>query len=65
MDARSQRLNFEFNVEIYDVETNNSLRAHFAAARERSRRVKMEEIEYQPLICKLSDRFLRLFSPFL
>jgi cardiolipin synthase len=65
MDARSQRLNFEFNVEIYDIETNNSLRAYFTAARERSRRVKMEEIEYQPLICKLSDRFLRLFSPFL
>ncbi|MFO7831128.1 MAG: cardiolipin synthase [Desulfuromonadaceae bacterium] len=65
MDARSHRLNFEFNVEIYDKETNRSLRAHFNQARENSRRISLDEIEKQPLICKLGDRFLRLFSPFL
>jgi cardiolipin synthase len=65
MDARSQRLNFEFNVEIFDEDTNKSLRTHFAKARKNSRQVTMEDIERQPLVCKLSDRFLRLFSPFL
>jgi len=65
MDARSQRLNFEFNVEIFDKDTNRSLRTHFYQARKKSRRVTIEEIERQPMICKLSDRFLRLFSPFL
>lgn len=65
MDARSQRLNFEFNVEIIDIDTNQNLRAHFARVREKARQVRIEEVENQPLICKLSDRFLRLFSPFL
>lgn len=65
MDARSQRLNFEFNVEIYDKQTNQNLRAHFARARENARRINIEDIEQQPMICKLSDRFLHLFSPFL
>lgn len=65
MDARSQRLNFEFNMEIYDIEMNKNLRNHFAQARDQSRSVSIEEIEAQPLMYKLSDRFLRLFSPFL
>ena len=65
MDARSQRLNFEFNLEIYDLETNQRLRQHFRSAREKAREVKCAEIDEQPLVGKLSDRFLRLFSPFL
>lgn len=65
IDARSQRLNFEFNVEIYDKETNQNLRAYFAQACVDARKVSMEDIEQQSMICKLSDRFLRLFSPFL
>jgi cardiolipin synthase len=65
MDARSQRLNFEFNVEIYDKQTNQNLRMNFARARENARQVSMQEVEQQPIICTLSDRFLRLFSPFL
>jgi len=65
MDARSQRLNFEFNVEIIDIDTNQNLRVHFARVRKKARQVRIEEVENQPLICKLSDRFLRLFSPFL
>lgn len=65
MDARSLRLNFEFNLEIYDNDLNQTLRTHFATARAVSRSVELEEIESQFLLTKLSDRFLRLFSPFL
>lgn len=65
MDARSLQLNFEFNLEIYDSELNQALRTHFAAARAAARNVELEELESQFLLTKLSDRFLRLFSPFL
>jgi cardiolipin synthase len=65
MDARSLRLNFEFNLEIYDSELNEDLRTHFDAVRAAARKIELEEIESQFLLTKLSDRFLRLFSPFL
>lgn len=65
MDPRSQRLNFEFNLEVYDEALNTQLRDHFDCVRQASQPVTLNEIEERPVIVKLRDNLFRLFSPFL
>lgn len=65
MDPRSLRLNFEFNLEVYDKAVNEQLRDHFDGVRLTSTPITLREIEERRVIVKLRDNFCRLFSPFL
>lgn len=65
IDPRSQRLNFEFVLELYDLHINKELRDHFSGVCGNARRITLAEIEARSLAAKLRDNFFRLFSPFL
>jgi cardiolipin synthase len=65
LDPRSLRLNFEFNLEVYDRELAASLGRHFDDALTRSRPVTLEEVDGRPLPRKLLDATAKLFSPYL
>jgi cardiolipin synthase A/B len=65
LDPRSLRLNFEFNLEIYDDATVTALERHFEAARRRSRPTTLEEIDARPFAVKLRDAATKLFVPYL
>jgi cardiolipin synthase A/B len=64
-DSRSLRLNFEFDVEVYDDalarEVSKSLDARIA----RAELVRMDDLHRLPLWVRLRDGFARLFSPYL
>jgi cardiolipin synthase len=65
LDTRSLRLNFEFNLEIYDHATAGALHRHFEEVRGRSRRTTIEEVDNRPLPIKLRDAATKLFAPYL
>lgn len=65
LDPRSLRLNFEFNLEIFDAAVNARLAGHFAACRNAARRVTLEEVDGRPLPVKMRDATAKLFSPYL
>lgn len=65
LDPRSFRLNFEFNLEVYDQEMVARLCQHISAARKQSRELTLAEIQERPLGTKLVDAAAKLFSPFL
>jgi cardiolipin synthase len=64
-DARSLRLNFEFNVEVYDPGLAAVLAQHFVSARDEARRITLDDVDRRPLAIKLRDGFARLFAPVL
>lgn len=65
IDPRSQRLNFEFVLELYDLQVNKELREHFRNVCKTATPITWAEIEARNLPTKLRDNFFRLFSPFL
>lgn len=65
LDPRSLRLNFEFNLEVYDRGLNATLARHFDDLRRQSRQTSLEEVDGRPLPLKLRDSFAKLFSPYL
>lgn len=65
LDPRSLRLNFEFNLEIYDRDVAAELARHFDAVRGRSREITLEALDARPLPAKLRDAAAKLFSPYL
>jgi len=65
LDPRSFRLNFEFNLEIYDKNLIGNLCHHFALARKNSRELTLAEIQERSMGIKLVDSAAKLFSPFL
>lgn len=64
-DARSLRLNFEFNVECYDAGVAREAIAIFQQKLSQSRPLTFEEVENYPLPVKLRNGVFRLFSPHL
>ena len=65
LDPRSLRLNFEFNVEFYDREVTETLSAHVEDTISKSTKITLESIENRPLIIKVRDALIWLFSPYL
>jgi cardiolipin synthase len=65
LDPRSLRLNFEFNLEIYDRDTAAALAQHFDASRDRSREVTLADMDGRPLPERLRDAAAKLFAPYL
>ena len=64
-DARSLRLNFEFNLECYDVELAQRLDGWVEKKRGGAHPVTMEEVDGRPLPARLRDGIARLMSPYL
>jgi cardiolipin synthase len=64
-DARSLRLNFEFNVEVYDAKTCQQLEQRFDQIKQDSIEISAEVMRQRPLIIKLRDGIARLFSSIL
>jgi cardiolipin synthase len=66
LDPRSLRLNFEFNLEVYDADLSQQLTDKFTATVAESRRVTIEEVDFgRSLPVKIRDGVAKLFSPYL
>ncbi len=65
LDNRSLRLNFEFNVEIFDRGLAAELGEFFDGVREGSREVTLDEMDARPLPIRLRDAGAHLFAPYL
>ena len=64
-DARSLRLNFEFNVEAYDADLAASLTAIAESKIVNSTPVTLNSLRNRPILYRLRDGFARLASPYL
>jgi len=64
-DPRSLRLNFEFNLECYDVELAQRLDQWVETKRNGAHPVTMEEIDGRPLPARLRNGIARLLTSYL
>ena len=64
-DARSLRLNFEFNVECYDETLAGWLMDFTADKMARGRQITLEEVDARNIPTRLRDGIARLFAPYL
>lgn len=64
-DPRSLRLNFEFNVECYDRELTTALDGLVQNTIDRSRRIRLEDVDGRRLPIRLRDGVARLLTPYL
>lgn len=65
IDARSLRLNFELNVEMYDQGITVALTDYFEDIKSRCKAFTLEEADGRPLSERLRDSFAWLFSSYL
>ncbi len=64
-DARSLRLNFEFNLECYDADLAHRLQALVEQKKKGARLVTLKEMDERPLPARLRDGLTRLLTPYL
>jgi cardiolipin synthase len=64
-DARSLRLNFEFNIECYDRALAPSLESSLEKDFARAERMTLAKLNRRPFLVKLRDGVARLFLPYL
>lgn len=64
-DARSLRLNFEFNVECYDEAFAANLNELIDQKAEKAREVTLEEVDSRKFLVRMRDGLARLLSPYL
>ena len=64
-DARSLRLNFEFNVEIYDREFAKKIDALIDGKRKTAEPITLADVDSRRLPVRLRDGVARLMSPYL
>jgi cardiolipin synthase len=64
-DPRSLRLNFEFDVEVYDRELAKKIDAIIAAKRAESKQITLASVDSRSLPVRLRDGIARLMSPYL
>ncbi|HNQ21757.1 MAG TPA: phospholipase D-like domain-containing protein [Phycisphaerae bacterium] len=65
LDRRSFRLNFEFNVEAYDVQLAQQLGTWMDALAAASEPVTLEQMDSRPPWRRIRDGTVKLFSPYL
>ncbi len=65
LDPRSLRLNFEFNLEIFDMPLVTTLTEHVDAVCTSAHEVTQERLDRLPALIRLRDGFAKLFSPYL
>ncbi len=64
-DARSLRLNFEYNMECHDVQLVRELDLLVDKRIQYAHRLTVDELERQPIAGRLRDRMVWLLSPYL
>jgi cardiolipin synthase len=64
-DARSLRLNFEYNIECFDDTLGGRLEAMVDEKISRARPLTLQELEQLPFLIRLRNGLARLFSPYL
>lgn len=64
-DARSLRLNFEFNLECYNVELTQRLDQWVESKKKGAHQVTMEEVDGRSMLARLRDGIARLLTPYL
>jgi cardiolipin synthase len=64
-DARSLRLNFEFDVECYDADLHAQMEQLIATKLRRARQVTLAEVDSRSLPVRLRDGVVRLMAPYL
>jgi cardiolipin synthase len=64
-DARSLRLNFEFDVEVYDRGLAKELDAHIDTLIETAKQITLKQVDSRSLPVRLRDGIARLLSPYL
>jgi cardiolipin synthase len=64
-DARSLRLNFEFNLEVYDRQLATDLLALVSEKIRRSSRLLPDDIDNRAWIWRVRDNIARLATPYL
>jgi cardiolipin synthase len=64
-DDRSMRLNFEFNVEVFDRDFAEAIHKHIGDVIARCRPKTLAEVDSRSLPVRLRDGIARLFSPYL
>ncbi len=64
-DARSLRLNFEYNLECYDVELAQIIEKLIQEKRHTAHRVTLQEVDSRTLPGRLRDGVARLLTPYL
>lgn len=64
-DARSLRLNFELNLEVYSVEFGAHMEGLFQARLAAAQPLSLAQLDARPIPVKLRDGIARLFAPFL
>jgi cardiolipin synthase len=64
-DARSLRLNFEFNLECYDVDLAARLSEIVETKRQTARQVTLAEVDGRNVPIRLRDGLARLLTPYL
>jgi cardiolipin synthase len=65
LDPRSLRLNFEFNLEVYDLALARQMTEHFEQVLAGSRQVTHEELAGRSAPIKIRDALAKLASPYL
>jgi cardiolipin synthase A/B len=65
LDPRSLRLNFELDLEVYDLNFAGLLEARCASAVAASREITLAEMDARSLPIKIRDGAAKLFSPYL
>ena len=63
-DARSLRLNFEYNLECYDETLAGQLEECVERKIARARQVRLDELMTRPFRIRLRDGLARLLSPY-
>ena len=64
-DARSLRLNFEFNIECYDRTLAALIEANLEGSFAKAERMTLAKLKRRPFLIKLRDGVARLFIPYL
>ncbi len=65
IDRRSFRLNFEFNIEVYDEAMAGELGQWIDTLVKESEEVTLEDVDARPKWMRLRDGLVRLFAPYL
>lgn len=65
LDPRSLRLNFELDLEVYDLDLAGLLEQRCASAVAASREITLSELDQRSLPVKIRDGAAKLFSPYL
>jgi cardiolipin synthase len=64
-DPRSLRLNFEYNLECYDLELAQRMEQLVETKRKTAHLVTLQEMDNRPLPVRLRDGIARLWTPYL